>query len=130
VSVTKTTLVAVVLLILTFGAGFIGGAAVHHLFGEHRGNIPPFAMHAMVNRLDRRLDLTDAQRKQVEEILERHRANINAMWAGVRPRVRGEIDAANAEIVKVLTPEQRAKYEKMRMHLLHQRGRERMGPTR
>jgi hypothetical protein len=32
--------------------------------------------------------------------------------------------------VKVLTPEQRAKYEKMRMHLLHQRGRERMGSTR
>jgi Spy/CpxP family protein refolding chaperone len=87
-------------------------------------------MHAMVNRLDHCLDLTDQQRKQVEEILNRHRENINAMWAGVHPHVRAEIDAANAEIVKVLTPEQRAKYEKMRMHLLHQRGRERMGPTR
>ena len=116
---TRTTLVALLILVLTFGAGFIGGAAAHHLFFAHRETIPPFAMHAMVNRLDRRLDLTDAQREQIEAILSRRRANINAMWAGVRPRVRAELEATNAEIVKVLTPEQRTKYEKMRMHLLH-----------
>ena len=88
----------------------------------------------MLNRLDRRLDLTDAQRKQVEEILRRRHARINAMWSGVRPRVRAEVDATNAEIAKVLTPEQRAKFERMRMHLGDRYGRpggrERTEPTR
>lgn len=129
-SATKTTLVAVLVLMLTFGAGVIAGAAAHHLWFAHREAVHPFAMKAMVNRLDRRLDLTDAQRKQIEEILRRRHANINATWSGVRPRVRAEVEAANAEIVKVLTPEQRAKFEKMRMHLLHRAGRERTGSTR
>jgi Spy/CpxP family protein refolding chaperone len=121
---TKTTLVAVLVLVLTFGAGFIGGAAVHHLVFAHREQMAPFAMHVMVNRLDRRLDLTDAQRKQVEEIIQRHHKLINAIWDDARPRVRAELQAANREIEQVLTPEQRAKYAKMRMHLLHPEGRE------
>ncbi len=118
-SATRTTFVAVLVLVLTFGAGFIGGAAVHHLVFAHREQMAPFAMRAMVNRLDRRLDLTDAQRKQVEEIIRRHHASINAIWTDARPRVRQELQAANREIEQVLTPEQRTKYVKMRMHLLH-----------
>lgn len=113
----RTTLVAVLVLALTFGAGFVGGAAAHHLWTAHRGAVHPFMMKPMINRLDRRLDLTDAQRERIEEILRRRHANITAVWGGVRPRVRAELDATNAEIVKVLTPEQRAKFEKMRFHL-------------
>ena len=127
---TRTTIVALLVLALTFGAGFMGGAAAHHLFIGHRESIPPFAMKAMVNRLDRRLDLTDAQRSQVEEILRRRHERINEMWSGVRPRVRAELEATNAEIAKVLTPAQRAKFEKLRMHLLHQRGTGRTESTR
>lgn len=119
-SATKTTVVAVLVLLLTFAAGFIGGAAAHHLFIGHREGLPP--MPAMLNILDRRLDLTDAQRKQVEEILTRRRTRINAMWANVRPRVRAEVEATNAEIEKILTPEQRAKFERMKMHLSRRRG--------
>jgi hypothetical protein len=122
-SATKTTLIAVLVLLLTFGAGFIGGAAVHHLLIAHRENLRPVAMRAMLNHLDRRLDLTDAQRKQVEEILRRRHERINEMWAGVRPRVRAEVEATNAEIARVLTPEQRAKFEKMRMRLGGMHGR-------
>ena len=131
---TKTTLIAALVLLLTFGAGFIGGAAVHHLLIAHRETIPPFATRAMLNRLDRRLDLTDAQRKQVEEILQRRRERINAMWSGVRPAVRAELDATNVEISKILTPEQRSKFERMRMHLGdrhgHPTGKERTESTR
>lgn len=116
-SATKTTLVAVLVLVLTFTAGFIGGAAVHHLVFAHREQMAPFAMRAMVNRLDRRLDLTDAQRKQIEEIVHRHHKRISAIWSDAHPRVRAELQAANREIEQVLTPEQRAKYAKMRMHL-------------
>lgn len=129
-SATKTTFVAVLVLMLTFGAGVIGGAAAHHLFAHREGRIPEFAMTAIVNRLDRRLDLTDAQRRQVEKIVKKHHANINAAWSDVRPRVRKELEAANAEIVKVLTPAQRKKYAKMRMQLLHPTDTKRKAPTR
>jgi len=122
-STTKTTLIAVLVLLLTFGAGFIGGAAVHHLLISHRETMRPFATRAMINHLDRRLDLTDAQRKQVEEILKRRHERINALWSGVRPAVRAEVDATNAEIAKILTPEQRSKFERMRMRLGDRHGR-------
>ena len=127
---TKTTLVAVLVLLLTFGAGAIAGAAVHHLVFAHREQLAPFAMRAMVNRLDRHLDLTDAQRRQVEEIIRRHHERIDSIWTNARPHVSAELVAANAEIEKVLTPEQRAKYAKMRMHLLRHRDTGRTGSTR
>ena len=122
-STTKTTLIAVLVLLLTFGAGFIGGAAVHHLLIAHRETMRPFATRALVNRLDRRLDLTDAQRTQIEEILRRRHERITQMWAEVRPRVRAEVELTNEEIAKVLTPEQRQKFQKMRMHLGGMHGR-------
>ena len=123
---TKTTIVAMLVLVLTFGAGVIAGAAAHHLFAHREQGIPPFALQAVVNRLDRKLDLTDAQRRQVEAIMRRHQANITAAWTDVRR----ELEAANAEIVKVLTPAQRKKYAKMKMQLLHPKGTERKGSTR
>lgn len=116
-SATKTTLVAALVLLLTFGAGFIGGAAAHHLLIAHRETMRPVETRAMLHRLDRRLDLTDAQRTQVEEILTRRQARIHSIWTGVRPRVRAELEATNEEIARVLTPDQRTKFEKMRMHL-------------
>jgi Spy/CpxP family protein refolding chaperone len=118
VSWTKNTLLAVVVLVLTFVAGMaagVFGAHMHILYGGPGAARFP---RAMVNRLDRRLDLTDAQRKQVEEIVNRRHANIDAVWGGARPRVRAEIEAANEEIARVLTPEQRARFEKMRMRML------------
>jgi Spy/CpxP family protein refolding chaperone len=60
----------------------------------------------MVDRLDRHLDLTDAQRAKIEQIIEQHHRSIGK-----------EIETANAEIDLVLTPEQRQKFAKMRMHL-------------
>ena len=66
----------------------------------------PHVSRMMLRHLDLRLDLTDAQRAQVEQILERHHA-----------QMRGQLDAANAEIERVLTPEQRARFARMRMRL-------------
>jgi hypothetical protein len=106
-SATRTTIIAAVVLVLTFGAGFIGGAAAHHLFLHHtRGGGPPPVARALVRHLDRRLDLTDAQRKQVEAIVVRH-----------HERMRIDLEAANAEIARVLTPAQQEKFAKMRLRL-------------
>lgn len=120
-SSTKTKLVAVALIALTFLAGMAAGVFAAHMHILRGGPGAARFPHAMVNRLDRRLDLTDAQRKQVEEIVNRRHANIHAVWKGVRPRVRAEVEAANEEIARVLTPEQRARFEKMRMRMLGHR---------
>lgn len=124
---TKTTIIAVLVLVLTFTVGFVAGFAVHRVMG------PPGPGHAgaprmMLRHLDFRLDLTDAQRTQIESILERRHQRLAEIRDTTRPRMLAEINAANAEIEKVLTPEQREKFASMRLHLGHPRGRGRRGP--
>ncbi len=137
-SATKTTIIAIIVISVTFVAGVavgVFGAFVMHRRGGDR--IPRFASHAMVNRLDRKLDLTDEQREKITVIVERHHQRINSMWRQVRPQVEQELKQANAEIESVLTPEQREKFEKMKlrvgpMHGEHGRrgDRRRREPTR
>lgn len=116
-SATKTTIVAILVVLLTFTAGVMVGVFASHMMILRGGHgAPLFPTKAMVNRLDRRLDLTDAQRVQVEQIIRRSHARIDGMWDDVRPRMRAEIDRANAEISAILTPEQRAKFERLKFH--------------
>jgi Spy/CpxP family protein refolding chaperone len=115
VSTARTTLIAVIVLVLTFASGVVVGIGVAR-FGHFprgpRGARPPFAAHVMLQRLDAHLDLTDAQEAQIREIFERRHA-----------RVRAEIETTNAEIERVLTPEQRRKFERFRMHVPGRRAR-------
>jgi Spy/CpxP family protein refolding chaperone len=118
VSATKTTIVAVVVVFLTFIAGVMVGVFASHMMilrGGHGAAL--FPTKAMVNRLDRKLDLTDAQRAQVEQIIRRRHARIDGIWDGVHPRIHAELEQANKEISRILTPEQRAKFERMKFHL-------------
>jgi len=118
VSATKTTIVAILVVALTFTAGVMVGVFASHMMilrGGHGASL--FPTTAMVNRLDRRLDLTDAQRAQVEQIIRRRHARIDGLWSDLRPRMRAEVDQANAEISRILTPEQRAKFDRMKFHL-------------
>lgn len=132
---TKTTWIAAVVVLVTFLFGVaVGIFTAHMMILYHRERMGDIAAHAIVRRLDHALDLTSVQRKEVEEIVDRHHARINSIWASVRPRVRDEIDQANVEIERVLTPAQRARFEKLRLHLgpeqMHHGGRQRMAPTR
>jgi Spy/CpxP family protein refolding chaperone len=124
VSATKTTIVAILVVVLTFSAGMVAGIFTSHVMilrGLH--GAPSFPTRALVNRLDRRLDLSDAQRAQVEEIIRRRHERIDEIWLSIHPRVHAEVQAANAEIARVLNPEQRAKFEKMKFHLGNDRRR-------
>lgn len=103
-SATRTTIVALLALVLTFAGGFMAGAFVHRALTMRMHS--PRAAQMMLHHLDLRLDLTDAQRAQIGEILERHQTQIL-----------GQLAAANVEIERVLTPEQRRRYAKMRMRL-------------
>lgn len=114
----STTLVAALVILATFVAGALLGAVLDRVWLFARGPHPPHPPAAfIVDRLDRRLHFTPDQRKQVLLIIERRQENIGLIWASVRPRVRQEIDQTNAEIERVLTPEQRKEFDKIRMRL-------------
>jgi len=104
----KTTIVAVLVLMLTFASGLIVGVVVGRVgvMRSMRGPMPEFAAHMLMHRLDRQLDLSETQEKEIRAIFEKRHA-----------RMRGEIEETNAEIEKVLTPAQREKFRRMRMHL-------------
>jgi Spy/CpxP family protein refolding chaperone len=127
----KTRTAAVVVVIVAFIAGILVGVAGDHFYlmrNPHRAT--RFSADRLANRLAGQLDLSAQQKTQVQQIIERHRAKIDATMSAVRPQVRSEIDATNAEIDAVLTPEQRTKFAALRMKI-GSRHRDRNGaPTR
>ena len=131
-SQTKTIVIAALALVVTFIAGFIVGAVVDRFLTMHRPGFrrpPAMVADAMLERLDNRLDLTDQQRVQIESILEKRHERIHSLQESIHPKVQAEIQQTNAEIERVLTPEQREKFQKLKMRM-HPRGKGRKGPTR
>jgi Spy/CpxP family protein refolding chaperone len=59
------------------------------------------------------LKLTDAQRKQIETIFESHRPQLSVLRDSVREKFEQERKAIDAEIEKVLTPEQRERFHEI-----------------
>jgi len=80
---------------------------------------PPRAprLERLVEHLDSQLHFTPQQKEAVTQIVARHHARIEAIAANTRPQMRQEIDATNAEIEKVLTPEQRQKFQALSEHM-------------
>jgi len=125
---------AVVVAVVAFIAGVLVGVAGDHLYLIHSGRLFPrhagrFAADRMADHLDRALELTPQQKAQVLQIIERHRAKIDAAMSNVRPQVRQELDATNNEIDRILTPEQRTKFADLRMRMAARR-RDRGQPPR
>lgn len=119
-SSSSSKLLAALALVITFGVGVLVGVAGDRLIMMRRGamrHYPPAQM--IVRHLDRRLHLNDQQRAQITTIVQRHEEKIRGIWSGVRPAVRNEIETANGEIDRVLTPEQRTDFAKMKMRLHH-----------
>ena len=131
---TRTT--AVIVVLAAFAAGMIVGVTGDRVYLIRTRQYFPSraAGHAMAKHLADRLDLElhfDAQQRiRVESILERRRQSIDTIWSSVRPQVETEINAANAEIDKVLNAEQRVKFKslQMRMHNRPHRGELPPGP--
>jgi Spy/CpxP family protein refolding chaperone len=121
---------AVSIVIAVFFTGVFVGVIGDHIFLVlHRQFVPPLSWMAhitprIVKQLDRHLDLTPEQETRVRGILDRHHQRIQQLSAQARSGVQGEIRAANGEIEAVLTPAQRAKFSKMKMHLLSHHGAE------
>ena len=61
------------------------------------------------------LDLTPAQRAQIDSAIERGRRETDAYWARVEPEMRSIVDSTRARIRAVLTAEQLARYDSLRV---------------
>ena len=121
---------AAVIVVVAFVAGLFVGIAGDRALLIYTGRLfprhaPGFAAHRVVEHLDHELHLTAAQRAQVQQIIEQHRARIDAAWNNARPQVQREMQQTHAEIDRVLTPEQRAKLQDMQSRA--DRHRRRMG---
>ena len=118
---TRTT--ALVVVIIAFVAGLFVGIAgdrlyFHHMFPGRRD----FGSGRIVERLNRELHLTPDQKSQVQKIVDSHRTHIEAIMSPVRPEIHKELDATNAEIEKILTPDQRTQFQKMLARMPGRRG--------
>ena len=103
---------------VAFIAGLFAGIAgdrlyFHRMFPGRRD----FGSAHIVDRLNRELHFSSQQKTEVQQIFDRHRVRIDALMSGVRPQIRQELDATNAEIDKILTPDQRATFAKIRMRM-------------
>ncbi|HEY3053822.1 MAG TPA: hypothetical protein VGK04_10600 [Thermoanaerobaculia bacterium] len=119
-SPSNTKLLAAIALVITFLVGGVLGVVGDRLIFLRYG-IPHHSAQFIVHRLDRRLHFNDQQRAQVVEIIDRHQRRISGIWTGVRPAVLKEIETANVEIDRVLTPQQRVEFAKIRMRLMPHR---------
>jgi len=114
--------IAVVTVIATLIVGFLIGVVADRVWLYRHG--PRFGSRAqrfttdrIVKRLDGELHFTDSQRAQVTQIIQARQQRIATIQGAVRPQIRAQIDQTNAEIEKILTPEQRTKFEEIKMRI-------------
>lgn len=73
---------------------------------------PDVMAEKIIRRMERRLDLTGDQVKQVREIVREQQKAFHALHKEFRPRLDSQIEKTRRELAKVLTPEQAQKWEK------------------
>src|SRR3990172_7039034 len=102
----KSKLLALLLLVAVAAAGFFAGRAVGDASDGRRRERPSFS-----GMLQDSLGLTDAQRDSVQVILVRHRAEMQAIMESVRPRMDSVRLHVNNEIPAALRADRRARFE-------------------
>ena len=111
----------VVVLALVFAAGVATGAAgllagVVRTLRTHPERLVarlPLGTDAVLDRLDRRLDLTPAQRAALGPALARRRASAAVVWRATRPAYAALLDSARADVEAQLTAGQRARFARL-----------------
>ena len=118
----RMQVLAVLTLLVVFVAGGLMGAAVergrdHGRRQERQPRIErrgPPPMFAEGSPLARRLNLTDAQRDSIERITERDRARADSIFRDMRRGMRARFDSTMTAVDSVLTPTQRAEWQRIR----------------
>ena len=115
----RTRLMGMGMLVVTFAAGLLAGAASSRALSA-RETEPQAATGAECS--DRRgphsifekLSLSPEQRQRIDGIMARRRARMDTVWQVHGAPIRAAHDSARAEIRQVLTPAQQAEYDRLR----------------
>lgn len=117
----RSRILGAILLVVTFLAGGLAGAASLRVLNaaEPQPALPPGThCHGPHEKRGGRwleqLNLSAEQRAKVEQIMERRREQTSAFWENEGARLRVLVDSTRNEIRAVLTPEQRAEYDRLR----------------
>lgn len=116
----RTRVLAVALLLATFAAGALVGIASQQVVsadepgrGErHRDR--DHELFAPGGELTERLDLTEAQRVEIQRIVQENREKADSIFKEMRPRLRARYDSTTTAIRGVMTPEQQAEFDRYR----------------
>ena len=109
----KSKFYAVGLLIAVFAAGIALGAGVSAAAsdsGRPRAETTPRRQEGYAGRLQRELQLTQAQRDTVDHILNRYQDSMNVVWHSMRPRMDSIRVAVRLDIMNALDSLQQAQY--------------------
>lgn len=82
----------------------------------------------LLRRMQRDLNLTAAQHKQIDKILTDSQERSRKIMEPVAPAIREELAKTREEFRNVLTPEQRAKFDELIKHPQHRSGPHEGGP--
>jgi Spy/CpxP family protein refolding chaperone len=121
-SPSRARLVGLGLLCVTFIVGAFSGAAFERTLGAREpvkpanscaSKLGPFHGPPGSLIIDR-VDLSADQRQRINGILEKRRKEADALWQAQKPMLRSIVDSTREEIRTLLTPEQRAVYDRLR----------------
>jgi len=121
--VTQNTWKAVgMLLLAALVGGAIGTAATIGVRGRRHEEGRRGGSGWYVEMLTRELALTEEQKDSVEQILTRHRAGMDSIWAEMAPRMKTWRETVRADVRTHLTPEQQTRYAELTARLDAERG--------
>ena len=98
-------------LAVTLAAGVVIGVA----YERHHAAVRVMQMdpHDAITRLHQELGLDSAQQQAIAAILSRRQGVVDSAWHRMQPQLGAALDSTHAEILKVLRPDQIAKFTKM-----------------
>jgi hypothetical protein len=111
--------VAATVIVVSMLTGIVVGVAVDRRMHEWSGgrNVRFSARRTLVpGHLEHELGLSPAQSAAVDSIMRYRMSERDSVMARTWPRMRQLLDSTRSDIERVLTPEQREKFEKLRMH--------------
>jgi Spy/CpxP family protein refolding chaperone len=118
----RMRLLGFALIAVTFLVGGMAGAAFDRvLTTDAKGEAPAEGRAHVIDQVA----MTPEQRAAIDAILERRSERMQTAWAEISPRLEAITDSARAEIMAVLTPEQRAEYERRLEERIRERERKR-----
>jgi hypothetical protein len=111
-SLGRVRLQGVLLLVVVFAIGIFTGTALDRA-RRARFAPPPRAEQGFPPGWREQLRLTDAQDRQIHEILEKSRSRSDAVLDQFLPRLQAVTDSIRADVREVLTPDQQTLFDRL-----------------